>query len=185
MYRTTEIICICATLILGMILLIINLDAEAEPETYAATAIEYAVAETIAPEAQNCAVAEEKTEVEEPMNADTIEQILEFFWMDYGTYEITAYCGCTYCASGTGYTASGTLATEGRTIGVDPQIIPLGTTVRIEFENGTQREYVAEDTGSAIKGQIIDLYFNSHQDALNFGRQKCQVYVKEMNDERN
>lgn len=115
--------------------------------------------------------------------------ISEYYWADMGDFEITAYCGCAEvcCPAGGGLniTASGTYATEGRTIGVDASLIPLGTTILVEFENGTQREYVAEDTGSAIKGNILDLYFNSHQDALNFGRQKCRVYIKEMNDERN
>lgn len=74
-------------------------------------------------------------------------------------------------------TASGTVATEGRTISVDPNYIPLGSHVVIKFADGTTHEYVAEDTGSAIKGQIIDLFFADHASAWNFGRQKCEVYI--------
>lgn len=99
-------------------------------------------------------------------------------WQMLGTFDITAYCGCSYCCGwSTGITASGTKATEGRTISVDPNLIPLGTTVVIQFADGTTHEYIAEDTGSAIKGKIIDLYFADHAQAWNFGRQKCEVYI--------
>lgn len=166
---------VAAVLALG--LFTAGISAEAEPKTYAATEIEYTAAEVIKP-----AVSEEVKAIKK---AEEEAKTPEYFYMDMGEYEITAYCGCTTCASGTGYTAIGTIATEGRTIGVDPRIIKLGATVLIEFENGLKREYVAEDTGSAIKGNIIDLYFDSHQDALNFGRQHCHVYTKELNDPRN
>jgi 3D (Asp-Asp-Asp) domain-containing protein len=130
---------------------------------------------------------EEATEYEEPMNAGTIE-VKPFYWADLGTFEITAYCGCKeVCCpvGGQNITASGTYATEGRTIGVDPNIIPLGAVVEIQFTDGTIHEYTAEDTGSAIRGNIIDLYFARHEDAVNFGRQTCRVFIKERNDGRN
>lgn len=95
-----------------------------------------------------------------------------------GTFDITAYCGCAACCGwSTGITATGTKATEGRTISVDPAIIPLGSKVVIQFEDGTIHEYTAEDTGSAIKGRIIDLYFADHAEAWRFGRQNCEVYI--------
>ena len=107
------------------------------------------------------------------------------FWMPLGEFEITAYCGGTCCSSGTGITASGNVAEEGKTIGVDPDIIPLGSKVKIVFSDGTEHVYRADDTGSAINGNIIDLYMESHEDALVFGRQTCKVYIQELNDERN
>ena len=66
-----------------------------------------------------------------------------------------------------------TKATANRTIAVDKTIIPYGTIVII---NGN--EYVAEDTGSAVKGNIIDIFFDDHEEALNFGVQYADVYVK-------
>jgi len=60
----------------------------------------------------------------------------------------------------------------GRTIAVDPKVIPLGSQVKI---NGNI--YTAEDTGSAIKGKKIDIYYNSHSEALNWGRRSIEVYV--------
>ncbi|WP_342553592.1 ubiquitin-like domain-containing protein [Paenibacillus sp. FSL R7-0652] len=71
-------------------------------------------------------------------------------------------------------TASGTRVTEGRTIAVDPKVIPIGWWVYIEGL-GFRR---AEDTGGAIKGNKIDVYYDSVKHALNFGRKKGKtVYV--------
>ena len=73
-----------------------------------------------------------------------------------------------------GVTASGTKVQEGRTIAVDKKVIPLGWWVYIEGI-GFRR---AEDTGSAIKGNKIDVYFDSDSYAEKFGRKKgYTVYV--------
>ena len=91
-----------------------------------------------------------------------------------GTFKLTAYCACEKCCGKSdGITATGTKATANRTIAVDKTIIPYGTIVII---NGN--EYVAEDTGGAIKGNIIDIFFDDHKEALNFGVQYADVYVK-------
>lgn len=75
-----------------------------------------------------------------------------------------------------GITRSGSKAEEGRTIAVDPAVIPLGSTVLIEGI-GIR---TAEDTGSAIKGTRIDVFMNNLQEALQFGVQKeRKVYVLE------
>lgn len=70
-------------------------------------------------------------------------------------------------------TASGTRVTEGRTIAVDPKVIPIGWWVYIEGL-GFRR---AEDTGGAIKGNKIDVYYDSLSHAVNFGRKSRTVYV--------
>ncbi|MFB5679140.1 ubiquitin-like domain-containing protein [Paenibacillus terreus] len=71
-------------------------------------------------------------------------------------------------------TSSGTRVTEGRTIAVDPDVIPIGWWVYIEGL-GFRR---AEDTGGAIKGNKIDVYYESLNKALNFGRKSgMTVYV--------
>lgn len=73
-----------------------------------------------------------------------------------------------------GITASGARVQEGRTIAVDPDVIPIGWWVYIEGI-GFRR---AEDTGSAIKGNKIDVYFDSSKYANKFGRKKgFTVYV--------
>ncbi|MDR0270124.1 ubiquitin-like domain-containing protein [Paenibacillus sp.] len=71
-------------------------------------------------------------------------------------------------------TATGTRVTEGRTIAVDPNVIPLGWWVYIEGV-GFRR---AEDTGGAIKGNKIDIYYDSVKRANSFGRKSgLKVYV--------
>lgn len=102
-----------------------------------------------------------------------------------GEFVLTAYCPCVKCCGewsaehpsriGTDYvqkTASGTIPTAGRTIGVDPSVIPFGTTVIIRGH-----EYVAEDRGGAIKGNKIDIFFDDHNEALEFGRQTAEVFI--------
>lgn len=90
-----------------------------------------------------------------------------------GRFKITHYCSCFYCTGAWGgtHTASGTVPTAGRTIAVDPSVIPLGSQVII---NG--HVYTAEDTGSAIKGNVIDIYVNDHSTALAYGVYYTDVY---------
>lgn len=73
-----------------------------------------------------------------------------------------------------GITYSGVRAEEGRTVAVDPKIIPLGSTVYIEGV-GIRK---AEDTGSAIKGSKIDVYMNDVGEARTFGvKRNVKVFV--------
>ena len=72
------------------------------------------------------------------------------------------------------YTASGTPLRRG-VIAVDPSFIPLGTRVFIPGYG----EAVAEDTGGAIVGNIIDVAFDTHEEALEFGRQDMEIYILE------
>lgn len=91
-----------------------------------------------------------------------------------GKFTLTAYCNCKKCCgkwSG-GPTASGKMPKAGRTIAVDPKVIPLGSKVII---NG--KTYTAEDTGSKIKKKKIDIYFDSHSEAEKFGKQTAKVYL--------
>jgi uncharacterized protein YabE (DUF348 family) len=76
--------------------------------------------------------------------------------------------------AGYGMTYTGTKVSEGRTIAVDPSVIPLGWWVYIEGI-GFRR---AEDTGSAVNGQKIDVYYDSHDYANKFGLKRgYTVYV--------
>lgn len=91
-----------------------------------------------------------------------------------GTFKLTAYCACSRCCGKCdGITATGVKATAGRTIAVDPSKIPYGTEVII---NG--HTYIAEDCGGAINGNKIDIFFNSHAEALRFGIQYAEIFVK-------
>lgn len=98
----------------------------------------------------------------------------------YGEFTLTAYCPCYECCGKTEddpfykVTASGAIAEAQRTIAVDPSVIPLGSRVYIN-----DVEYYAEDTGGLITGNRIDIYFESHEEALEFGVQSALVYVIE------
>lgn len=70
------------------------------------------------------------------------------------------------------YTASGTPVRHG-VIAVDPSFIPLGTRVFIPGYG----EAVAEDIGGAIVGNIIDIAFDTHEEAIEFGRQELEIYI--------
>ena len=91
-----------------------------------------------------------------------------------GKFKLTAYCSCSKCCGkwAGSPTASGVMPRANHTIAVDTSVIPFGTKVVI---NGNT--YVAEDTGSAIKGNKIDVFFDSHSKALNFGVQYAEVFV--------
>ena len=99
-----------------------------------------------------------------------------------GEFKLTAYCPCVKCCGKSdGITATGTLAEEGRTIAVDPRVIPYGSTVTIYYEDGAVHTYTAEDCGGAIKENRIDVFFDDHQAAREFGVQTAYVYMEENN----
>ena len=112
-------------------------------------------------------------QIEEESSELVVEEIIKN--EPFEEFEATAYCACPKCCGkwADGITASGTKATAKRTIAVDSNIIPLGSKVEIEGMG----IYIAEDTGSAIKGKIIDIYFDTHEEALKFGRQKVNVRI--------
>lgn len=95
-----------------------------------------------------------------------------------GEFTLTAYCPGRCCCGkwASGCTATGTLATEGRTIAVDPKVIPYGSRVLLIWPDGTQREYIAEDCGGGVNGNHIDVFFNDHQAARYFGVQSAMAY---------
>lgn len=89
-----------------------------------------------------------------------------------GIYKVTAYCACMKCCGKTnGITASGKKATANHTIAA-PSTFKFGTKVVI---NGTT--YTVEDRGGAIQGNRIDVYMNSHSEALAWGVRYLQVDV--------
>lgn len=85
-----------------------------------------------------------------------------------------------------GITYTGLKAREG-IIAVDPKVIPLGTKVYVEVP-GSAPDYgfaIAGDIGSAIKGNLIDLYFDSPQKVRQWGKRTVNVYIlNEQNDTR-
>lgn len=103
-----------------------------------------------------------------------------------GEFILTAYCPCAKCCGIWGENRDvdecgnpivigsiGKRLLQGRSIAVDPRVIPYGTEILIDGH-----VYVAEDCGGAIKGNRIDVFFNDHESALNFGRQTKVVYME-------
>ena len=89
-------------------------------------------------------------------------------YRDLGTYKLTAYCSCSKCCGKSdGITASGTKATAGRTVAAKG--IPFGTKLMINGET-----YIVEDRG--VGSGVIDIYFDSHSEALSFGVQYAKVF---------
>ena len=102
-----------------------------------------------------------------------------------GDFMLTAYCSCEKCCGKWAlnrpkdengkdivYGSNGTVLAAGTSIAVDPSVIPYESQVEI---NG--HTYTAHDTGGAIQGNRIDVYFDNHQDALNFGVQYAEVFL--------
>ena len=87
-------------------------------------------------------------------------------------YKITAYCPCSKCCGkSNGITASGTKAKAGRTVAASSKFA-MGTKLNI---NG--HIYTVEDRGGAINGNKIDIYVNSHSEALRWGVKYLPVSV--------
>lgn len=124
--------------------------------------------------------------------------------IEYGTYSIistsrgdlrytdvlnitcTAYdlsyasCGKNPGDAGYGITASGMKAQRG-VVSVDPRVIPLGTRLYIVAADGswTYGYAVAGDTGGNISGNRMDLFMDTHAEAIQFGRRAAKVYILE------
>ncbi|MDD5487209.1 MAG: 3D domain-containing protein [Dehalococcoidales bacterium] len=121
-----------------------------------------------------------ESQVEELKQKDELQGRIEDWLEAWEIDEAEATFYTKECGTGDGITYTGTKATVGRTVAVDPLFIPLGSWLYIEGF-GWRR---AEDTGSAVQGNIIDIYVGegagARKEALRLGRQKVRVvYQKE------
>ena len=94
---------------------------------------------------------------------------------DLGIYTISHYCDCSIC-TGTqkgSRTASGIKPKENRTIACDGKTLKIGDIVYIEGYG----VYECQDLGGKIKQNKIDIYCNSHNEALKKGIKKAKVYL--------
>ncbi len=91
------------------------------------------------------------------------------------TMEATGYCPCSVCCGeyASGYTADGSKATAGYTIAASSDYA-FGTLFYIPFFD---RVFEVEDRGGAIDGNRIDVYFDTHEEALMFGRRTITVFM--------
>ncbi|MFL6517415.1 MAG: 3D domain-containing protein, partial [Bacillus sp. (in: firmicutes)] len=90
------------------------------------------------------------------------------------TMRATAYTASCEGCSGTTATGINLKANpDKKVIAVDPNVIPLGSKVYVEGYG----EAIAGDTGGAIKGNRIDIFIPSKQDAVNFGVKQVKVKI--------
>lgn len=107
-------------------------------------------------------------------------------YISLGEFKLTAYCGCSKCCGKWGenrptdesgkpivYTANQSIAEEGVTIAADINVLPYGTAVIIDGH-----KYIVQDKGGSITENKIDIYFESHQAALEFGVQYKEVFIE-------
>lgn len=136
-----------------------------EPLAEEASVTEEAAEETPAPEADNAIARATKADHERP---DDLVKL--------GDFIATAYCV-------TGQTSTGTQTTVGRTLAVNPYVIPYGTEVWLYLEDGTfAGDFIAEDTGSNMLANpnVIDIYMgqDSYNDCILWGAQNVEVYIR-------
>lgn len=90
-------------------------------------------------------------------------------YVDLGAFEVTAYAEDEI-------TASGTVPQPYYTVAVDPTVIPIGTKLYIK---DLDLHVVAEDTGGAVQGNIIDLFVGGSEEGTDsFGRQTHEIYLE-------
>ena len=112
------------------------------------------------------------------VNKSSSEEVSNPNYVSLGTFKLTAYCPCSKCCGKWANDASvkvgaiGVPLVQGTSIAVDPKVIPYRSSVYIDGH-----EYKAHDCGGAIKGNRIDVYFEDHSVALQFGVQYKEVFI--------
>lgn len=127
------------------------------------------------PATERCYLTEEEIEAAEN---EMIEAALLVRSHKIEDVTITFYC-CEarphICGTGSGITASGRRVTPYVSCAVDTSIIPLGSTIMIEY-NGEMVYLRADDTGSAIQGNRMDIAVQGHQEALGLGVKTADIW---------
>lgn len=88
-----------------------------------------------------------------------------------GMFTTTGYCNCSQCSNGHGLTYSGTVPKAAHTISADLTQYPIGTRLMID-----DVIYTVEDMGSSVKGNWIDIYYDTHEGAVAHGMKTQEVF---------
>ena len=116
-------------------------------------------------------------EPEEPIEEPRLNQ--------FENAKITAYCICKKCCGkdpdhpAYGITASGRTAEPYVSVAVDRSLIPLGSTVYIDYGDGEVHQFRADDVGGSVKGEHIDVCYPDHQSARVHGVKTARVWWEE------
>jgi len=117
-------------------------------------------------------IIEQKIQKEEEIEIKEDKKIQQPKKESLGIFKLTAYCSCVKCCGkNDGITASGAKVKAGRTIAA-PSNFAFGTQIEIDGHI-----YIVEDRGGSIKGNRIDIYFDSHEEALKFGVKNKEVFL--------
>ena len=102
-----------------------------------------------------------------------------------GEYTVTAYCGCEECCGiwgqnrtdGIVYGAGMDELKQGISIATSKEF-PFGTNLIIDGQEYTVQDRIANWVVERYEGKIIDVYFSNHEEAVKFGKQIKEVYLK-------
>lgn len=173
-HSTTIITTLLLFLVLGVIVIILSAQADAAyiPRTWDRneTRIEDMSRERVWKEPKAAAMA---VSYVEPVAIEGATYI--------GEATITHYCTELYkhaCGLGHGITASGRPVEAYVSCAVDPNVIPLGSTVILDYGDGVLHYYRADDTGSGVDGNHVDLAVTYHDEAWDLGTKRAKVWWK-------
>lgn len=118
-----------------------------------------------------------------PGAADITEQVSDTDTVDaaqtgtkgesLGIFTTTGYCTCTSCcSSGWTLTYSGTVPKANHTISADISLYPIGTRLMID-----DVIYTVEDIGGHVEGNWLDIYYDTHDNAVAHGKQEQEVFT--------
>jgi len=114
----------------------------------------------------------EKKETEAALETETAAAETAKPGTSLGIFDISGYCGCKRCSGGYNLTYSGTVPQAKHTISADLEKFPLGTKLYID---GTV--YTVEDKGGNVLGNRLDIFFATHEEALDFGMKELEVFT--------
>lgn len=83
-----------------------------------------------------------------------------------------------------GLTAEGRRPVAGTTIAADPEVLPIGSRVRISGAGPWSGEYRVGDVGSAIRGRKVDIFVPDRKEAVSFGRKEVTIAVLHLPEKR-
>lgn len=160
--------------LLGYLTMTAEAEPQEEPTEPTAQAIDGSLSGDDTPETERCYL----TEGELANENELIEQALLARSHKLEDVTITFYCCEQYphiCGTGNGITASGRRVTPYVSCAVDPDVIPLGSTVMLEH-NGEMVYLRADDTGGGVNGDHIDIAVPLHQEALDLGVKTADIW---------
>ena len=77
-----------------------------------------------------------------------------------------------------GKSAGGSKSCKG-TVAADPNVLPLGSKIRVSGAGAYSGEYTVVDSGGKVKGNVIDIYMSSVREATKFGKKEVEVMILE------